>query len=329
MHVLITGGTGFIGSRLALACVQAGEDVRVLAQTNTPAEEANARLLQEQGMEVALGSVTDTASLAAAMNGVQVVYHLAAAQHEANVPDAHFHDVNVTGTRNVMEAAITAGAQRVVHGSTIGVYRATPGETTTNSTPLEPDNIYGKTKLLGEAVVRSFGDRMPAAIIRISETYGPGDRRLHKLFAGIKRGRFPFIGRGENLHHLVYIDDLVTALRQGAVAETAIGRTVVVAGPAPISTRRMAEIVAREVGAPFPRLRIPMGPMLLAATVTEGLLRPLGIQPPLHRRRMDFFRKGFRFSLDDARAALGWEPAVDFDLGAARTAQWYAQQGEL
>ena len=115
MKVLITGATGFIGSRLTLRCLEQGQTVRVLGQNRNPAEEENVRLLRERGAEVVIASVTEPDSLVAAHDGIDVVYHLAAAQHEANVPDQHFWDVNVEGTRNMLDAAaVWVGAMMVV-----------------------------------------------------------------------------------------------------------------------------------------------------------------------------------------------------------------------
>jgi nucleoside-diphosphate-sugar epimerase len=201
--VLITGGTGFIGSRFALACAERGEDVRVLAQMNTPAERQNCQELEQHGITIVDGSVTDPGAVAQACAGVDVVYHLAAAQHEANVPDKHYYDVNVEGTRNMLNAVVEKGVRRLVHGSTIGVYGTNKNGPVCDDSPLQPDNIYGITKLEAEKVVREFFDKLPLAIVRISETYGPGDRRLLKLFDGIQKGRFFHIGDGRNLHHVV------------------------------------------------------------------------------------------------------------------------------
>src|SRR5438270_11925724 len=107
--VLITGGTGFIGSRLALACVACGENVRVFEQKNTPAERQNCQQLEQHGITIVDGSVTDPSAVVRACDGADIIYHLAAAQHEANVPDKHYYDVNVRGTRNMLEAAVQIG----------------------------------------------------------------------------------------------------------------------------------------------------------------------------------------------------------------------------
>ena len=117
--ILITGGTGFIGSRLALACAERGEDVRVFAQRNTLAERQNCQQLDQHGIIIVEGSVTDPGAVARACEAVDVIYHLAA-QHEANVPDKHYYDVNVQGTRNMLEAAVEAGVQQFVKAATSG-----------------------------------------------------------------------------------------------------------------------------------------------------------------------------------------------------------------
>jgi len=329
MRVLITGGTGFIGSRLALACLAAGEDVRVLGQTNTPGERANADEIRARGAEIRLGSVVDTASVEEACRGSDVVYHLAACQHEANVGDQQFWDVNVVGTGHVLDACVRTGVRRLVHGSTIGVYRAMPGQTVSERSPLEPQNIYGITKLEGEKLIAQKRGRYPVAIARISETYGPGDRRLLKLFRSIQKGRGVLIGEGANLHHPVYIDDLVEGLRRSATAEGAVNGPYVLAGDAPLTTRAMMETIGHELGKPAARVTVPFGPVWHLAALTEDVLRPLKVQPPLHRRRMNFFTLGFAFSGEDARKSIGFTPRTSFAEGIKRTAEWYRSQGLL
>jgi nucleoside-diphosphate-sugar epimerase len=128
MNVLITGGTGFIGTRLALRCLERGDNVRVLGQVNTNAEGQNRLLIEDRGVECLMGSVADQDLLERAVAGIDVVYHLAAAQHEMNVPDQKFRDVNVEGTRKLLDACIHHRVGRFVHGSTIGVYGKLDGE---------------------------------------------------------------------------------------------------------------------------------------------------------------------------------------------------------
>ncbi len=327
MHVLVTGGTGFIGTRLTQACLQDGCKVRVLGQENTPAEAENSKALQSAGAEMILASIVD-AELDDLVKGIDVVFHLAAAQHEANVGDDHFRNVNVEGTQRLLEACIRNNVKRFVLGSTIGVYGILDGLIDENS-PCNPDNIYGQTKLEGERLVLSYVDRLPVTAIRISETYGPGDRRLLKLFKTIKKGVFFIVGNGKNLHHLIFVDDLVRGMRMAAEVEAAVGEVFVLSGKDPVSTRVMADAVATAVDGKVPKFHAPMGPFMLLAVTMETVLKPFGIQPPLHRRRMDYFKKSFTLSRDKARNVLGFEPEVGFEEGVHRTAQWYEQEGLL
>lgn len=329
MKVLVTGGTGFIGSRLALKCLQQGDEVTVLGQVNNVTEEANKTLVESMGGKFEIGSVTDPATVGKAVDDVQIVYHLAAAQHEANVPDQHFWHVNVEGTRNLLEASAKAGVLRFVHGSTIGVYGSAMAGEISESTVLSPDNIYGITKAEGEKLALSYSDRLPVVVIRISETYGPGDRRLLKLFKAINSKVFFMIGKGENKHQLIFVDDLIEGFGLAASIEQAVGEIVVLAGKEMLTTNQMVATIADAVGVKLPRLRAPLWPFLAAAAVLEASLRPLGIQPPLHRRRMDFFTKSFFFSRDKARNLLGFEPKTSFQDGASATAHWYREHGYL
>jgi len=328
MRALITGGTGFIGSRLAARLLEEGEFVRILGQVNTPAEAENRERLEEGGAEVVLGSVTNDVVVGRAVREVDAIFHLAAAQHEMNVPDEHFWNVNVRGTENLLAAAEGAGVRRFVHGSTIGVYGVPAGPLDEES-PTRPDNIYGTTKLAGEERVLAFGDQIPVVVVRIPEVYGPGDRRLLKLFRSIESGRFFLIGRGENLHHPIFVDDLVEGIMAAARSPDAVGEIILLAGKEPVTTFEMTRAIAHAVGREPRRWHAPLLPFVAAATVFELSLRPLGVQPPLHRRRLDFFRKSHRLSADKARQQLGFEPRVDFEEGARRTAEWYRVAGLL
>src|SRR4029079_4502663 len=145
MHVLITGGTGFIGSRLALDWLKRGHSVTILGQENNAAESNNRRLIESKGGRIAICSVTERERVFKIVRGVDLVYHLAAAQHEANISDQTFWDVNVNGSRNILEASVQARVKRFVHGSTIGVYGTALDGHLDERSPVNPDNIYGVT----------------------------------------------------------------------------------------------------------------------------------------------------------------------------------------
>lgn len=324
MKVLITGGTGFIGSRLALKCLEKKIEVSVLGQENTPAEIENKKVIENKGAKVYLTSVLDKKEVTGILSGVDYVIHLAAAQHEMNVPDKKFWDVNVEGTRNLLDASIETGVKKFIHGSTIGVYGIMDGEIDEN-TKCNPDNIYGVTKHEGEKLVLSYKDKIPVTVLRIPETYGPGDRRLLKMFKGIKKGVFPVIGKGENLHHMIYVDDLIEGFFLTLENENANGKFFLLSGVEPVSTNQMINTMVEVLGAGKPKIRLPLSLMWGIAFIVEKTLRPLGIQPPLHRRRLDFYKKSFSLSSKKAKESFGFNPKVTFGEGVKLTADWYKQ----
>lgn len=213
MKACITGATGFIGCNLASSLRGQGHEVLALGLANNETEEERKRDLETSGITVHISNVTDPVdTLTELITGCDLVFHLAAAQHEANVPDQHFWNVNVEGTRNMLDASIKAKIKRFVYGSTIGVYGVEIQGELSETSPLNPDNIYGVTKKAGEELVLSYNNKLDVTAIRISETYGPGDMRLLKLFKGIKKRKFFIIGNGENKHQLIYVDDLIEGM---------------------------------------------------------------------------------------------------------------------
>jgi len=329
MRVLVTGGTGFIGTRLVLRCLERGDEVRVLAQANNPAEQGNQKLLEQAGAHFFLGSVLDPEPVRQAVKDVELVIHLAAAQHEANVGDRHFYEVNVEGTRTLLDAAQQAGVKRFIHGSTIGVYGEIKVGVANEASPLNPVNIYGKTKLEGEQLALQYAEQMAVTVIRIPETYGPGDRRLLKLFKAIDKGVFFNIGNGNNKHHLMYVEDLIDGFLQAAEHSASAGEVFLLAGRDVLSTNEMIASIALALGRPVPRIRVPLWPLMLVAVVLETTMKPLGKQPPLHRHRMDFFVKSFVLSGEKAARLLDYRPRTPFAEGAVATAAWYRGQGLL
>lgn len=328
-RIYLTGGSGFIGCQLARYAVEHGYPVTVTSAVNNDAERRRVESLERAGFNVVVVSLDDEAGLARSLAGHDVVIHLAAAQHEAEAPESHFRRVNVEGTRRLLECSIRAGVQRFVHGSTIGVYGAARDGVLDETSPLAPDNPYGRTKAQAELVVRDSERRIETSIVRISETYGPADLRLLKLFRAIERGRYLTLGTGANEHQLIYVDDLAEGLLAAASSSDAVGETFVLAGEERLTTDAMAQAVAAALGSPRSPPHVPLWPFAAGAVLCEALCKPLGLKPPLNRRRLDFFRKSFRFSTAKARERLGFEPHVPFAEGARRTAQWYRANGML
>jgi nucleoside-diphosphate-sugar epimerase len=199
------------------------------------------------------------------------------------------------------------------------------------STPHAPKDVYQRTKSAAELwvldQVRTNGLR--ATAVRPADVYGPGDRRLAKLFRMVQKGRFVYLGDGRGRRHMIYIDDLLQGMVAAQEREAAIGNVYLLAGPTPIALRDLVELIARELGVAPPRLRLPYRPVRLAAVAVEALCRPLGVQPPIYPRRVDFYAHDYEFDTTRARRDLGFVPEVDVEEGVRRTIAAYRQEGLL
>ncbi len=331
MKLLVTGGTGFIGSHLAEAGRRRGAEVVVLGLTDRPEEQANTELLRRQGVEVLGGSITDEALCRWAVQGATHVFHLAVAMREGGKRDDFFESVNLEGTRRLLEASVAEGVQRFVYCSTIGIFGHRVPGVTTEATPLAPGNIYERTKVSAEALVREIGTGrgLPYVILRPADVYGPRDQRLLKLFAGVSRGRFPLFGRGDGRRHMIYVDDVVSGFFKACERDEALGQALILAGPRPCTLRELIAEVQAALGSPRYGRRLPLRPMLMLSAVVEDLCQTLGLDPPIYRRRMDFFWSDVEFDTSRARRVLNWAPTVDLPEGIRRTRDDYRRAGAL
>jgi nucleoside-diphosphate-sugar epimerase len=214
-----------------------------------------------------------------------------------------------------------------VHCSTVGVHGDVEHPPANEDAPLRPGDIYQATKLEGErAARRAAADTgIEVVVARPTGIYGPGDRRLLKLFRGVARRRFVILGSGRLFYHLTYIDDLVEGFRLCGEVPAAAGRTYILAGPEVTTLEELTRVIAEEARVPPPRLHLPVWPFWIAGAACEAACAPFGLEPPLYRRRVDFFTKSRAFDISRARAEIGFAPAVGLDEGIRRTLNWYRE----
>lgn len=322
-RTLITGATGFIGCRLAELWHGKGREVTATGVVRNEVEEERAAALRKAGVPLLVADLSSAEKIDEVCRDVDTIIHLAAAQHEANVSDDYFVRVNVDATGELMRRGAAQGVTRFFYASSIGVYGVNDDAMIDEKTPPSPDNAYGRSKAAAEAMLAEEKDGVQVFIGRIGETYGPWDRRLLKLFSGIGRGRFWMVGSGGNLHQPVHVDDLALAMDRLLETPEAAGQPVILSGDDAITTREMCESIAASLGKDLSRWNMPMTPLMLAAGAMEATMGRAGIQPPLHRRRLDFFRKSLKFSTERRDALLNLPPQRSFADGARQTAAWY------
>ena len=327
MRILVTGGTGFTGKALVKRLLDQGHEVVALDYK----EGLKTRELRDWGAEVVLGSVTDREVVRRAVDGAEVVHHLAAAFREMNVPDRHYREVNVGGTRNVLEAAKDMGVRRFIYCSTCGVHGNVDHPPGGEDAPIQPADYYQRTKYEAEPLVRQFHEQgLPAVILRPAAIYGPGDpERFLLIYRRVAGGRFPMFGDGRTLYHPLYVDNLVDAFLAAMADGRGDGEAYLIADEEYVQIEDLVRRVGRSLGVEVRVPHFPVWPVVAVGHVVEKACRPFGIAPPIFPRRVDWYRQNRAFRIDKAKRDLGWTPKVGLDEGLRRTAEWYRQEGYL
>jgi nucleoside-diphosphate-sugar epimerase len=137
------------------------------------------------------------------------------------------------------------------------------------------------------------------------------------------------LGSGQVNFHMVYIDDLIDGFLLCGTKENSLGRVYILAGEAPVTLNQLVQIIAEAIGVSPPKLRFPVAPVYAAGFLCELVCKPLGINPPLYRRRVDFFKKNRSFDISKAKRELGFAPKIDVRTGIGLLAGWYRKEGLL
>lgn len=322
----VTGGTGLPGRHLVADLLEDGRRVRVLSR-----DRERAREILPRDAEIVEGDVADPSTAPRLLDGVDEVFHLAALFTEAGVPDERYREVNVDGTRHLLDAAEAEGVGRFVHCSTVGVLSHVENPPADETSPHAPGDIYQQTKLEGELLALAFQRRhdLPLSVVRPAPIYGPGGMRLLKMFRLIQKGMFPILGDGKPCFHMVYVTDLVRGFRLAAERDEAVGEVFIIGGPDYYSLNELTAMIAEELEVDPPRLHLPYAPFYWLGAAVESVCIPLGIEPPIFRRRVAFFANNRAFSIGKARDRLGYEPEIDTREGLRRTIEWYRGEGLL
>lgn len=325
--VLVTGATGFTGIDLTRKLVEAGLKVSAVARKSSD-------LSPLQGLDITWfrGDVFDEQTMAEAVAGQEYVFHVAAAFREAKSTEQDYWNVHVKSTQLIVAEAIkNPEFKRYVHISTIGVHGHIEDPPATEEYRFSPGDGYQRTKLEAEHWLNEFAAKndLDYTIIRPAAIYGPGDRRLLKLFKMALKPYFLLLGKGKCMYHLVHVDDLTNSFIVAATHPAARGETFISGADGPIAIADIARTVSGFFGRKMKVVRLPIGPFFLAADICEAVCKPFRIEPPIYRRRVAFYSKDRHFDVSKMKNVLGYHPRHSNEDGILETARWYVEQGWL
>ena len=325
--VLITGATGFTGHELTRQLCAAQADVRVIARATSDRSG-----LKEMPIKWFIGEVYDPDLLAAAMQGVHYVFHLATLYRSGEATEAEHHRVHVTSTQQLAELALQQpDFRRFIHVSTVGVHGHIDTPPANEETPFKPGDEYQRTKAEAETWLRDYAGAhsLPYTVIRPAAIYGPGDKRLLKIFKMARRPIAPILGHKPCLYHLIHVEDLARLMLKAALHPAAAGETFIAGNPEPLALDQMLRIIGAAIGREPRIVRLPVAPFMIAAWLCEKICAPLGIPPPLYRRRVKFFLNDRSFDTLKLRERLEYTCAFSNESGLRETALWYQAHGML
>lgn len=328
MNVLVTGGNGFVGAHLVRRLLERSHRVTTLDPHSGLRDEE----LRAHGAALVRGSVTNATDVERAMRDQEIVFHLASPFGDILQPDDAYWDIEVNGTRNVLETAKRYGVRRVVHCSTQGVHGIIANPPGNENSPIAPRDYYCYAKAEGEKLCREFLDRdLDLVVVRPTSVYGPGDTRgWLKLYRMVANGWFLMIGDGRTYNHPVYVGNLVDCFELAAESPQAKGRTYIAGDDRAVTLTELVREVATAIDTNVRIVRFPWyGAAWASAAVIETAFKHARTRPPVFRRRLSWFKTNRWFQIERAKRELGYRPRVALASGLAKTAAWYRENGYL
>lgn len=342
MKALVTGGGGFVGKELVRMLRARGDAVRVLARGDYPE-------LRELGVETVRGDIADKAAVMRAVQGMDVVFHVAAKAGIWGDPE-EYEQSNVTGTQNVIDACVEGAVERLVYTSSSSVTFAGKDALDADESMPYPDKHlydYGRTKAEAERRVLAAngtphkdasGKKLPSVLLtcslRTPLVVGAGDPHiLPRMVQRARIGKIAVLGSGENLVDITYVENAAHAhlLAADALAQAnpkPAGKAYFIANGSPVNPWKWINGLLREVGVPEITRRVPLGLAVAIGAVAEFIWRTFKLKgdPLMTRFAALQLATSRTYTLKAARTDLGYEPIVDDAEGTRRIVAWLKRE---
>ncbi|RJS23061.1 NAD-dependent epimerase [Corallococcus sp. H22C18031201] len=325
MNALITGAGGFLGTWLARALAARGDTVACLLRRTTDASG-----LEGIPYTRVEGDVTDPASLARAVAGRDVVFHLAGIRRAATRDE--FMRVNADATRLLCDAMVATGTRpRLVFCSSLAAHGpSTSSRPHVEEDPFQPYEWYGESKAEGERIAFSYADRLPVTATRPPRILGPGDKENLAFFKLVQRGIRLELTGGPRPLTMVDVEDVVDQLLLLGERPEALGEAFFCAGPEALSLEKVEDLGAQALGVTPRTVRMSPAVLKALAAAADGITRVTGRKLPLNRKlARQLTAPAWTCSGSKAERLLGFRPRRDLADSIRRSAEWYRAQGWL
>ncbi len=326
MIAFITGATGFVGSFVAEELLRRGYTVRCLTRATS-----SLQWLETLPVERAVGSLDDEASLIKAVEGADVIVHVAGLTAARNREE--FFRGNHQGTKNLVNAALqsTPHLQRFLHLSSLTVSgpAASLARPVVESDPCNPLTAYGESKKAAEDEVRTLQGKLPFTIIRAPAVYGQRDTAIFDYFKAVSRGVAALIGFDDKRLSLIHVEDLARGCVDALESPHTVGETYFLADEPFYSWTEITEVTKRALGKKFVlTVRLPHFLVMGVAAVSE-FFGKFSDKPPVfnYEKGLDFIQSYWIGSVEKAKRDFGYASQVGLEQGIFKTLQWYKEHG--
>lgn len=324
MNVLVTGGTGFVGSHLIDFLLGRG-DVEIFVLVRDPGRLRG--LSGKPDLHILKG---DLFSIPTLPSSLEVVFHLAGLTKA--LKSSNYYTVNREGTASLFQSLLDRGLKpRVVHLSSLAAGGpSSPARGVREDDPPRPVSPYGKSKLQAEEAALSYRQDIPVTVLRVGAVYGPRDEDFLIYFRYVKKGLLPLFGPEKKYLSLCSVHDLVRAIDISSRSEAAAGEVFNIADGTPHSWEDIGRSAAEAMGKKVLPVRVPMWAAYLAASGSEIVSKLTGKPTPLNRSKYrDMKQPGWVADVRKAKELLGFETARPLDEAIRETVQWYERNGLL
>jgi nucleoside-diphosphate-sugar epimerase len=326
LKVLVTGGTGFIGSHLIEALLQKGVQVRCLLRKTS-----NLKWLKGLPIEIVLGDCSDHSSLKEAVKDVERVFHLAGVTKA--VHEKTYLEVNAFGTENLIHACLENNPriQKFIYlSSQAAAGPCRNGDKKRESDPCEPISAYGQSKRMGEELALAHAHEIPLLILRPSAVYGPRERDIYTFFKLLSKRIKPCLSGKDQHISLCYVEDIVQAILLASQSQEPSGEIFFLSDGQDYRLEEIGDIFAQAMEVNAYCIRVPEWMIMRMASLSEYLSKFSGRPPLLNKGKIEeILQRNWVCDITKAKTALGFEPHIPLEQGAKLTFEWYKKENWL